>query len=263
MKKYRADVGLDKNFRSIKSKCRNGTCSVAPYPGQLFYLFNCVRKSSIVLVVFIVYYFRRLMQKLGPAVVAEALPSVEHIGKRHTGKHARTGVGADEFFVVLDDALHLRLLEHHFRYQNFVRVARGAPRQMRTPLFKIVVAQLPNKRFQIGRLWPHTKIVARAKQNPALTCGVLRTAVKRLSLRAGVGDREHATAELFAVPHFYGGVGACIIRHLHKAEAPGAAGLAVSHDRGRGDLAGFGEGVAELVTCRAVRKTADKEFACH
>src|SRR3989344_3339527 len=93
--------------------------------------------------------------------------------------------------------------------------------------------------------------------------GAFWTAAESLCFRAGVGDREHASAEVFAIPHGNRTVGTCIIRHLHKAEAPGAAGLAISHDARRGDLACFGEGVAELITCRAVRKTADKEFACH
>ena len=72
------------------------------------------------------------------------------------------------------------------------------------------------------------------------------TAVARFPL-AGLGDRQHPTADLFPVkrPHRCDGIH--LAPHLHKAEAAGPPGRPIGDDPHRDDLASaLGEQGAEL-----------------
>lgn len=80
----------------------------------------------------------------------------------------------------------------------------------------------------IRKLHSLEPIVPKTK-NPA-EAGSFDVLAEGLSLRAGIGDRERAAVEVLAIPHGNSGIGARIIGHLHEAEAPGAAGLTISHN---------------------------------
>ena len=84
-----------------------------------------------------------------------------------------------------------------------------------------------------------------------------------LAFRTCLGDCEHPTAEVLAIPHGNSTFEVSVISHLHEAEATGATSLAISHDGSRCDLTCLSKCVAELVSGCAVRKSAHKQFTCH
>ena len=73
-------------------------------------------------------HLRGAVQVARAAVVAEALPQLEHIVQRRGGQRLHGGEAHQETLVVGDHGRDLRLLQHDFRQPDGVRVARCAAR---------------------------------------------------------------------------------------------------------------------------------------
>src|SRR5919107_1616013 len=76
-------------------------------------------------------------------------------------------------------------------------------------------------------------------------------------------DRQVAAAELLAVELRDGRLALFARRHLDEAEAARAARVAILDDRGRLDVAGLREQVAEVFARSLERKVADVKFNGH
>src|SRR4029077_9086858 len=75
---------------------------------------------------------RRPVQADGPAVVAEPLPRNDHLCSRSTGQRLDGRPALEPRLPARDDAIDLRLLQHHLADEDGVRVAGVAPGQIAT-----------------------------------------------------------------------------------------------------------------------------------
>jgi hypothetical protein len=92
--------------------------------------------------VFTVREPRGIVQKFRAAVVSESAPLLKDLGERRGCERAERRKGFQERTVLRHDPLDLRLLEHHLRNQNTVRIARLPPRERVPPsLFVVGVHQ--------------------------------------------------------------------------------------------------------------------------
>src|SRR3989338_3525553 len=105
------------------------------------------------------------------------MPDLQNICQRYAGKHARARERPCKLFIIRNDALNLRLLEHDFRNKNLVRVAGCAPRQVGARFFVIVSPGLRDEGTKVGFLLPHKKILP-CKNPPPLAEGFW-TAVRK------------------------------------------------------------------------------------
>ena len=76
----------------------------------------------------------RALERQGAAVVAEALPQLEHIGHRGGRQGIHRGKRRQEPFPEATDARHLGLLQHDLRDEHRVRIVHMAPRQIAVQL---------------------------------------------------------------------------------------------------------------------------------
>ena len=72
----------------------------------------------------------RAVERKRAPVVAEALPLDDDVGRRCGRERLDGRPSLEPALVAWDDAIDLRLLEHHLRDEDRVRVARSAPRQV-------------------------------------------------------------------------------------------------------------------------------------
>ena len=132
--KHRADIRFDKDFGFVKRKGRYRARRIRTDPGKRFEEFSFAGKFSAVRSA---HFPARFLQILRPPVVAEAVPVRKHIRKRRRSERGRIGKRFDPRFVFRDDAERLCLLQHHFRNEYFVRIARFPPRKNPRALFII------------------------------------------------------------------------------------------------------------------------------
>ena len=77
---------------------------------------------------------RAAMQVARPAVVAQAAPEREHLVLGRRGERADVGEAGDEAIEVAEHGRDLRLLQHHFREPDAIRLARLLPGQVVAPV---------------------------------------------------------------------------------------------------------------------------------
>lgn len=69
------------------------------------------------------------LQATRPDVVAERIPRADHVGFGRRRKGLERWIAVEPLAVLGQNAVHLRLLQHHFRDKDVVRVAGLAPGQ--------------------------------------------------------------------------------------------------------------------------------------
>ena len=124
------DIGVDGRDRGAEGERRYGRCGVRPHPRQGRQRRRIRGHRASVLGD---DDPRRSPQGRGPAVVAEALPGPQNLRERGGGQRRRRREQRQEPQVGGHHPAHLRLLEHHLRDQDPVRVRVGAPGVRRPP----------------------------------------------------------------------------------------------------------------------------------
>src|SRR5207245_2152189 len=89
---------------------------------------------------------RRAVQVSAARVVAEPAPEPQHRFLARTGEGLHGGKALKEALVVRDDGRDLRLLEHHLREPDAVRIARALPRQVVAAMGALPVDELAGER---------------------------------------------------------------------------------------------------------------------
>ena len=89
------------------------------------------------------------MHRERPAVIAEALPLVEHVGRVGGGQVGNAGEPCKPTLPAAVHAAHLRLLQHDLADPDLVGVSRAAPRQVAVelaPLLADLLAEVGKRR---------------------------------------------------------------------------------------------------------------------
>ena len=91
------------------------------------------------------------MQALGPDVVAERPPRGADVGFVGGGQRRERRVLAQPLVILGQHAIHLGLLQHHFRHQHVVRIGGVAPREV-PPVAAIPAQEVGSKPPALGRM---------------------------------------------------------------------------------------------------------------
>ena len=106
---------------SPKAKFRIAAAVYGPTPGSLVRSSGQPRAATTA---------RRAVQAERAPVVAEPLPLADHLRRRRRPRAPRASASARASEPARDDALDLRLLQHHLADEDRVRIARPAPGQI-------------------------------------------------------------------------------------------------------------------------------------
>src|SRR5207244_1690384 len=100
---------------------------------------------------------------------------------------------------------------------------------------------------------------------PAAGAAAARAAAVTAAALRGLGDLDFdlATIDVLTVEARDGLLSVLLARHLHEAEAPRPAGVAVGHDAGRFDVADRSEDFAQTITRRGKGEATDEELHGH
>ncbi len=107
-----------------------------------------------------------------------------------------------------------------------------------------------------------TTVAAAATTTAAATAAAAET-TRTLFTWAGFVDDHSAAINRLAVHAIDGSLRFRVIAHLHKAEALGAAGLAVHHDLGRRDVAELRKSLEQRIVAHRISQITDVQFVSH
>src|SRR5687768_328548 len=111
------------------------------------------------------------VQVAAPGVVAEAAPKAQHLVLRRPGKTLHGRKAAQEALVIGNDGRDLRLLQHHFRKPDPVRIASALPGQIAPAVLLLPCSEraceFRHNRILIARCWPSS---SGASGKPCWSC---------------------------------------------------------------------------------------------
>src|SRR5438874_792470 len=145
--------------------------------------------------------------------------------------------------------------------------AGDSPRQGGSLLLVKVSPLACRKRKTAGCTMHPAVYSTRNRELPAVSTAAIApaavTVARALLTRLGLVDRQVPAAHHGAVEGIDGGIRLRISGHFHKAEAFGLAGVLVRDDRRRGDRAGRGEQVLQVLLGSRVGQSAHINTLCH
>jgi len=124
---HATDVCVHGEHGSVEGEARERVRRVAADAGKLRWIRRPARAGDPL---------RCPMEADGTAVVAEALPRADDVREQRRGERLCGRPALEPREVARDDALYLRLLEHHLGDEDRVRIARPPPGQI-TPVLRV------------------------------------------------------------------------------------------------------------------------------
>jgi len=121
------DVRVDGWSCALIRKTGDGSCGVAPYPGQPEKLLGIGGNDSGVLADDLLC---QLMKVGSPAIIAQTLPAFPDPCRRSRGQRTDGGIRFEKPVIVGLNASDLGLLQHELGDENVIGISSPAPRQI-------------------------------------------------------------------------------------------------------------------------------------